>query len=151
MNIAKFNLSHNINCLSKLLLVALLLCMGCNSSEVSHGLEPGSPFHPSTNLQILSDSDILDDYDFIQMAIYNQQKDIDMLLSGKAGLSTTLTLNKEKYQNSFSKNKEATERLLVEIKRRGLKPLPQKETRLEPFIFYYFVIDRPSGRSGRTW
>ena len=100
MNLAKFNLSHKIqDCLSRLLLVALLLFMGCNSSEVSHRPHSGSPFHPSTNLQMLSDSDILDDYDYIQMVIYNQEEDIEMLLSGKAGLSTSLTLNREKYQN----------------------------------------------------
>jgi hypothetical protein len=115
-------------------MITLLLIYGCANPVP----QAGSPFHPETDLKCLSDGELQNYYIFSCDIIENQERDLEILESGTAGLAYSLSFDKNECRERMEKNKSAKNRLYTEIIRRGLIPKsnPEFNHRMEPMISF---------------
>lgn len=113
----------------KFLIITILILIGCNGT---HSMpQVGSIIRPETNLTQFSDDYLLAYYYDFSEIIANQERDISLLATGKAGLAGALVYDLDEWKARHQKNKQAQERMLQEIKRRGLSVEKRSPRRIE--------------------
>ena len=109
-----------------LLVVPIIILGGCNGA--ARNPQIGSMVHPETDLTQFPDEHLLRYYYFFTQFVANQERDIHLLETGRAGLVRAITRDLGEYKAKYEKNRAARERILAEINRRGL-PLDQDALR----------------------